>query len=418
MTDTFSKPSSHSSRLERNLRLYPWYQAACGFLPWLPVFFLYFLEFVSLSDALRLSAVYYVVVVLLEVPSGYCSDRIGRRPTLLLSALFAVLSYLCFLLAGPYYWLVAGQCLLAGFMSLKSGSDNALLFDTLSELEKESVYAQLEVKSLRFSMASMAVAALLGGASGMISLRIPYFLALLAAIAAVVLSYQFVEPHKVKQASAFLSQVSYCLSRLKDPLLLWLFVFAIVAFVTVHVIAEFNQPLIRSLNIASILNSDSTALISGVIVALSMTGGVIGASISLKLLKLTGLKRLLLGNLALMIGVVAAMRFVLHPAVLVLVTLRNMPMAIVEAPTQAAIAPKLDAHYRATYLSIQSLSVRLCFGLMLFILGTFFTSGDVARQLSDSLRSDVDAALTVSLVFAAAGVGILWFVSRIKENSG
>lgn len=408
---------AYNDRLERNLRIYPWYQAACGFLPWLPVFFLYFLEFVSLPEALRLSAVYYVVVVVLEVPSGYCSDRLGRRPTLLLSTIFAALSYLCFLAAGPHYWLVAGQCLLAGFMSLKSGSDNALLFDTLNELDKQHLYPQHEVNSLRFNMASMAIAALLGGFSGLIDLRWPYFLAFLAAVSAIALSYQFVEPRRLQRASPFFTQVRYCISRLKDPLLLWLFLFSIVAFVLVHVIAEFNQPMIRSLDIDWFRNTDLSPLISGVIVTLSMSGGVIGASISLNLLQRFGLQRLLLGNLALMIFIVSAMRFMLNPLVLVFVMLRNLPMAVIEAPIQSAIAPKLEAHYRATYLSIQSLSVRLCFGLLLYMLGVFLIDNDVDSTNAASLRPDVDAALTVSLFLAIAGLLVLWLVARISRDN-
>ena len=36
---------------------------------------------------LRLEAIYYVAVVVLEVPSGFFSDVVGRKPTLLISSL-------------------------------------------------------------------------------------------------------------------------------------------------------------------------------------------------------------------------------------------------------------------------------------------------------------------------------------------
>lgn len=67
--------------LENNLRLFPRYRAASSALPWLPVFFLFFLERVPLGDAVLLGSAYYFAVFLLEVPSGYCSDRFGRRST-------------------------------------------------------------------------------------------------------------------------------------------------------------------------------------------------------------------------------------------------------------------------------------------------------------------------------------------------
>lgn len=38
-----------------------------------------------MSRVLRLEAIYYIAVVFLEVPSGYFSDRFGRRQTLLIA---------------------------------------------------------------------------------------------------------------------------------------------------------------------------------------------------------------------------------------------------------------------------------------------------------------------------------------------
>ena len=45
---------------------------------WYPIFFLYFLARLPLVQVLQLEAIYYAGVVLLEVPSGWFSDRIGR----------------------------------------------------------------------------------------------------------------------------------------------------------------------------------------------------------------------------------------------------------------------------------------------------------------------------------------------------
>ena len=74
----------HARGLERNTTLYPWYRAGYEAYFWLPVFFLYFNERFSIERVLQLEAIYFLSVVLLEVPSGYFSDRIGRRPTLLI----------------------------------------------------------------------------------------------------------------------------------------------------------------------------------------------------------------------------------------------------------------------------------------------------------------------------------------------
>jgi MFS family permease len=46
----------------------------------------------SMKDIMILQAVYSVAIVVLEVPSGYLADVIGRRKTLILGAMFLELS--------------------------------------------------------------------------------------------------------------------------------------------------------------------------------------------------------------------------------------------------------------------------------------------------------------------------------------
>lgn len=52
--------------LDRNVRLYPWYAVSFHAYFWMPVFVLYFLQHMPLSSVLRLEAIYYLGVVVLE----------------------------------------------------------------------------------------------------------------------------------------------------------------------------------------------------------------------------------------------------------------------------------------------------------------------------------------------------------------
>ena len=60
----------------------------------------------------------------------------------------------------------------------------------------------------------------------------------------------------------------------------------------------------------------------------------------------------------------------LAPAVLALVSLRNFPMSLVIAPLRSAIAPRISRRQRATYLSLQGLSERLVFAVLLLLLAS------------------------------------------------
>ena len=388
--------------LQNNLKIYPWYQAACGFLPWLAVFFLFFYERVSLSEALQLSAIYYFSVFLLEIPSGYFSDRFGRAITLKISALFAVCSYFTFMVATDFNTLVIGQLLLAGFFSFKSGSDNSLLYDSLKELGLESSYAERESRALKFNMFSHAVAALVGGVSGLIDLRIPYALSLLAAFATLFCCLRFFEPTRTPSKAGFISHLGACIVRLKDSQLLWLFAFFVLAYSVQHVVAEFNQPYVKMLQADWFGANDKSALVSGMMVAVSMLGGAIGAHYSLQLMQRFGTRKLLLGGLMIIGTIIAMMSLLLHPIVLVFVLFRNFPMAMSEGPMLAAIAPRINSSYRATYLSLQSLAGRLFFAVLLYSLAVGLNTGN------QGLASDWDSLQSVLILsFAIALFGTL-----------
>ena len=115
---------------ERNLALYPWYQAFSSALPWLPIFFLYFLEHLSFADSITLGAIYYFSVFLLEVPSGYLSDRFGRKHTLVAATVMFICAYVLFLAADTFASFVVAQVFIAAGIAFQSGSDSALLIDS------------------------------------------------------------------------------------------------------------------------------------------------------------------------------------------------------------------------------------------------------------------------------------------------
>ena len=112
--------------MQRNLRLYLVYQVAHNGYFWLPVFFLYFSSILPAGEVLLLEAIYYLGVVVLEVPSGYLSDRIGRRVILVLSMAMWLGACLVFAFTSSFAAFAAGQLLLSAGMAFNSGSDTSL----------------------------------------------------------------------------------------------------------------------------------------------------------------------------------------------------------------------------------------------------------------------------------------------------
>ena len=84
----------------------------------------------DLGEILLLQAIFGFVVAGLEVPSGYLSDVIGRKYTLLLGSIFYAFGTLLLYFSEGFAMLVAFELCMAVAVSLISGADLALLYDT------------------------------------------------------------------------------------------------------------------------------------------------------------------------------------------------------------------------------------------------------------------------------------------------
>ena len=356
---------------DKNIALYPWYQAATGFLPWMPIFFLFFSEQVALAKAIELGAIYYLSVVVFEIPSGYLSDRVGRRTTLMLASVFAICAYLVYLMAASFETLVVGQIFLAGAIAFQSGSDNSLLYDSLIELRQQDSYVDHESKGQQFSLFSLSASVLLGGLLGMIDLRLPYLAALLVAMIALYLCYSFSEPRRIDRSETkeFLPQLLSSTRLMLHPGLCWVLVFYVIGYGLQHVPYEFYQPYIALLQMNSPtagFSSIRPALLSGIVISISMFGGALAARASARLTRRYGAATILNSSILIQCLIITGLGLWLHPALLLLILFRNFSMSMAHAPMHAIIAPRVSSGLRATYLSIQSLLGRLGFSLSLF----------------------------------------------------
>ena len=149
--------------MRRNLALYPAYQAARSAVFWMPVFFLYFSGACSVAEVFLLEASYYAAVVVVEVPSGYLSDRQGRRPTLVVAAMATTAAHVVFASTASIEAFAVAQGLLAAGMAFNSGTDSALLFDSLKAEGSPDDFGTTEGRAQAWALTSMAFAAAAGG---------------------------------------------------------------------------------------------------------------------------------------------------------------------------------------------------------------------------------------------------------------
>ncbi len=367
---------SQDGAIARNVRLYPLYTGAGRFHCSAAVFYLFFGEFLTLEGLLQLEAIYYVAYVLLEVPSGYFSDRVGRKPTLVISASALVLSFLLFSIGSTLAVFALAQILNAVGWTFRSGTDTTLHYDSLVSLGREHEYAAREAIAARNALAVAAIAAAVGGALGMIALRAAYVATFLGTFVPLTLVLFMREPpvHSTdpEQVPGFARQLRVCAGLLRRPALGWLSAFFVVMYVLQHVPYMFYQPYIAAL----LGEVQATPLVAGLHTAVALLIGAWAGAKSIRVRDQLGVRPALLGAMAVQALLIGIMSLALNPIVAALVLLRSLQPALAGVILNAEITPQVPRAQRATYHSLQNLLGRLLFSSTLLALSLVAGAGD------------------------------------------
>ncbi|MDD5041254.1 MAG: MFS transporter [Candidatus Peribacteraceae bacterium] len=151
----------------------------------------------TLQQAFALQSIYSIVLVILEVPSGYIADRWGRRNTILLGSFTLFLGMLSYAVTGGFWGFVFAETLLAIGFSFHSGTTEALTYDTLDTLGEKKRYLKVNGLQGFFALGSKAVTSLLVGSLAAVSLRLPFWADVCLFGSATILSFTLVEPDRV-----------------------------------------------------------------------------------------------------------------------------------------------------------------------------------------------------------------------------
>jgi hypothetical protein len=278
-----------------------------------------------------------------------------------------------------------------------------LLYDTLHVLGRADEYAAREANAQRWLFLGRAAAALLGGLTAMWALRLGYGLSLAAATALLVVVWLLVEPRghagsteTDDRARGFVRQIGACFAQLANPALAWLMAFFILMTVLNHVPWEFYQPYLDLLleKREIVLPGRGTPLVTGAVTAAMFVAASWAAARSIRLRDRIGVAPTLLLTTVIQVAIIAAMGWLLHEAVALLLLLRSVPSAILKPVVYGAVTPHLPRSLRATYLSMKSLLGRLAFSGTLLLL---------AARAAPEASPDWAAVSSMNLICAAAG---------------
>ncbi len=143
-----------------------------GMLFFLPVLALYFeKDLFTASNVAIIFAVEAIAIVIFEVPTGAIADLFGRKTTLILDYLVTLAAILALYVGGSMAMFIIYAILNAFGRSLSSGSEDALIYDSLKEQGKEIYYKKVIGIFLALWPLGAAIGSIIGGYLASISLK-------------------------------------------------------------------------------------------------------------------------------------------------------------------------------------------------------------------------------------------------------
>lgn len=208
----------------------------------------------TITDLFVIQAIYSVAIALIEIPSGYVADVLGRKNSMVIGTFFGFLGILTYSLSyGFDGFLLAALCLGVG-QSFISGSDTALMYDSLVELDRRGDFIKLEGRTISMGNLAEALAFVIGGFLAEISLRTPFYYQIGIALAGFIVALLLVEPkvHRIEDGrnkpwKNIKKIIHYAMieSRILRAYILYSSVFGAATLT----MAWFAQPYFKSLNI-------------------------------------------------------------------------------------------------------------------------------------------------------------------------
>ena len=229
-------------------------KAVLWFMVAMPIIVLFFQEHgLTLTEVMILQSIYSFSVALFEIPSGFIADVFGRKRTIVLSTIFTFIGFLVFSFFGGFYAFAIAQVLVGIGGSLMSGSDSAIIYDTLLETNSKTTYTKIEGRTYAIGNFSEAFAGILGGFLAVGSIYMPIYVQTSILFFSIPIAFTLIEPsmHKENKLDrsfkAVLEVVKF--SMVDNQKLKWLIIYSSAMGVATLSMAWFAQPFFKSINI-------------------------------------------------------------------------------------------------------------------------------------------------------------------------
>lgn len=175
----------------------------------------------SLFQIGLMETVYHVSSFTMEIPTGAVADIFGRKTSRILSRLTSIIAIMIMIFATNVMAFALSFFFTALSNNLESGAGEALIYDSLKEIDKEGEYIKVRGRTEFFYQVTKTLSLILGGYIATMSYVNVYKFACVVAVVSLLHAFSFTEPTigKVDRAhnllKTFTNQIKNSFSALK-----------------------------------------------------------------------------------------------------------------------------------------------------------------------------------------------------------
>lgn len=165
-------------------------------LLWAPVYVVFFQEVrgFSLTQIGILDSIFWLSIALGELPTGIIADRYGRKNSVLLGTILYTGAVWVYANAASFGVIAVSMVLWGLAITLASGADEALLYESLRLSGRGDNYSQAVARAETIKQLAQVVGALVGGLLALISLGLPLQMSAVLGAVTILAVLSFKEP--------------------------------------------------------------------------------------------------------------------------------------------------------------------------------------------------------------------------------
>jgi MFS family permease len=141
-----------------------------------------------------IESAYFLIALLLEIPTGVISDRISRKWSLILASIIGIPIIPIIVFSDSFIVVLLAMSVGGIGAALTSGTDIAILYDTLKALNREDDFKIIQGKMGWYGSLSMALAGIVGGLLAQYDMAYSWWAYFVAGQLAMVVKFTLLEP--------------------------------------------------------------------------------------------------------------------------------------------------------------------------------------------------------------------------------